>query len=501
MKEIMDICNTSNVGTLHQQQVQNDWKRLKHEVLCYKSSVPSYKIDTPVYIKNSNYKLRNESGYFVNISLFSEKGLKQIEQNKGFQVQFQIDKLDGNKKATLKKIIEGNKYITEINRINEKLKNENLKPLEKDVLINQLKTTTSVYETLLSKGEVYKQGSAQLKISKKGKIELLMSFTFESVKKDLDYNRILGIDLGIVNVATMSIWDDNYKEYDYISYKQNVMNGNELIAYRQKLYSMGLSEKDIQKEIYKYNLQLHQKQLNKCEVGMINGLEVVKYRETTEKRKRELSIASKYCGNKNDYIFEDDTISGRLGHGRDTKMKPVDKVRNRISNFVDTFNHKYSKYIVNFAIRNNCGTIQMEDLSGFSDQQKDKFLKNWSYYDLQDKIKSKANEVGIVVKFVLPHYTSLRCNSCGFIDYQNRDCKNNQAKFECVKCEHGKIDEKGKGRINADINASTNIALPNIESIILEQLEAQSKLNEKYKKMYDTYKKALSDKDKKKKTA
>ena len=39
----------------------------------------------------------------------------------------------------------------------------------------------------------------------------------------------------------------------------------------------------------------------------------------------------------------------------------------------------------------------------------------------------------------------------------NRDCKNNQAKFKCVVCGH---------EDNADINAAKNIAIPNIDRII-----------------------------------
>ena len=54
MKKIMNICNTSNVGTLHQQLVQNDWGRLKKEVLSCKANLPNYKIDTPYFIKNDN---------------------------------------------------------------------------------------------------------------------------------------------------------------------------------------------------------------------------------------------------------------------------------------------------------------------------------------------------------------------------------------------------------------------------------------------------------------
>lgn len=354
MKKIMSLANTSNVGTLHQQLVQNDWGRLKKDILSCKANLPTYKLSTPYFIKNDNFKFRNHNGYFVDIAFFNKEGLKQYGYKQGHKFEFQIDKLDGNKKATINKIINGE----------------------------------------------YKQGSAQLSISNKGKIELIISYSFEKEEIPvLNKNKILGIDLGITNVATMSVYDSIREQYDYFSWKTNVISGKELIIFRQKYYNL----------------------------------------------RRDMSIASKTAG------------QGRCGHGYKTKMKPVNKVRNKIANFADTYNHKISKYIVKFAIENNCGVIQMEDLSGATADTHNKMLKDWSYYDLQQKIKYKAKEQGIEVIKVNPRYTSKRCNKCGCIHEDNRDCKNNQSKFECKVCGYSE---------NADINASKNIAIPDIDNII-----------------------------------
>lgn len=354
MKLLMPLANTSNVGTLHQQLVQNDWGRIKKDVLNYKGQISRYKLDTPYFIKNDNYKLRNHNGYFVDIAFFNKEGLKKYGYKVGHKFEFQIDKIDNNKKTTINKIINGE----------------------------------------------YKQGSAQISISKKGKIELIISFGFEKdIENKLNKNKILGVDLGIVNTATMIAYDSDLDKYDYFSWKTNVIDGSELIKFRQKYYNL----------------------------------------------RREMSIASKYVGD------------GRVGHGYKTKMKPVDKVRDKVANFADTINHKYSKYIVDFAVKNRCGTIQMEDLTGATTNTNEKFLKDWSYYDLQNKIMYKAKEQGIEVVKVNPKYTSKRCNKCGNIHEDNRDCKKNQAKFKCVVCGH---------EDNADINACKNIAIPNIDKII-----------------------------------
>ena len=350
----MPIANTMNVGTLHQQLVQNTFNRLKKDLLNYRVSLPTFKLDTPYYIKGNNYKLRNNGGWFVDITFYNKQGLKENNLKTGHKFEFEIDTMDGNKKATINKLINGE----------------------------------------------YKQGSAQISISKKGKIELIISFGFEKqIEKELNKNRILGIDLGIVNTVAMSIWDNNKEDWDKISYKHRLIDGRELIAFRQKYYNL----------------------------------------------RRDMSISSKWAG------------EGRTGHGYKCKMKPVNKVRNKVANFADTYNHKVSKYIIDFAVKNNCGVIQMEDLTKATANTREKLLKDWSYYDLQSKIEYKAKEQGIEVIKIDPSYTSKRCSKCGCIHVDNRDCKNDQSNFTCKVCGHHE---------NADINASKNISLPNIEQII-----------------------------------
>lgn len=360
MKQLFPMANTSNIGTLHQQLVQNDWNRLKKDILGCKASIPNYKINTPYYFKNSCYKLRNNGGWFVDLAFFSKKGLEHYGFKTVHKFSFEIDKMDKNKKATITKLINGE----------------------------------------------YKQGSAQISISKKGKIELIISFGFEKeIDKPLNKDRILGIDLGIVNTATISIWDNKLNNWDKLSWKERIIDGAELIRFRQKYYNL----------------------------------------------RRDLSIGSKIVGD------------GRIGHGYKTKMKPLEKTRDKISNFADTYNHKISRYIVDLAVKKDCGVIQMEDLSGATSEVTESFLKDWAYYDLQQKIEYKAKEEGIEVIKVNPKYTSKRCSKCGCIHLDNRDCKNNQSKFECKVCGH---------KENADINASKNIAIPYIDKII-EQTEVQ----------------------------
>ena len=96
-------------------------------------------------------------------------------------------------------------------------------------------------------------------------------------------------------------------------------------------------------------------------------------------------------------------------------------------------------------------------MSGIGDKS-DKFLKNWTYYDLQQKVEYKAKEKGIDVKYIKPKYTSQRCSKCGYIDKENRENRDN---FICLKCGY---------KAHADYNASQNISIENIDKIIEEEI-------------------------------
>lgn len=186
---------------------------------------------------------------------------------------------------------------------------------------------------------------------------------------------------------------------------------------------------------------------NFCEDRFYIGRsEVEAFRKRTEARKRDLQRQGKYCGD------------GRIGHGYKTRNRPVLSISDAIRRFRDTANHKYSRYIVQKALEYGCGIIQMEDLQGFHSMTSNKFLRDWTYYDLRQKVEYKAKELGIEVRFVNSQYTSQRCSKCGHIDSANRPKEEKgQAYFKCTQCGF---------EANADYNASLNLATKDIKKII-----------------------------------
>lgn len=136
------------------------------------------------------------------------------------------------------------------------------------------------------------------------------------------------------------------------------------------------------------------------------------------------------------------------GHGRKKKLKALDRLSAHEKNFAKTYNHKVSKQIIQFVLGKKAKYINIEDLSDFSKQETNQlFLRNWSYYQLQQFIIYKAKMYGIEVRKINPAYTSQTCSVCGYVCKENRKT---QADFCCQKCGY---------HSNADFNAAKNIAM------------------------------------------
>ena len=212
--------------------------------------------------------------------------------------------------------------------------------------------------------------------------KLFMFLVVKSPKQvfKLDEEKVLGVDLGIVNPAYVSINTDKH--------------------FRQA-------------------------------IGSVDSF--LHTRLSLQKQRRSLQRNLKYTNG---------------GKGRTKKMEKLDNLGSKERNFAKTMNHTLSKEIVSLAVANKCGTINLEDLKGIGQSERNSFiLRNWSYFELQSMIQYKAKQVGITVNMVNPKYSSQRCSKCGHIHQDNRIT---QSKFLCQSC--GFED-------NADFNASKNISV------------------------------------------
>lgn len=106
-------------------------------------------------------------------------------------------------------------------------------------------------------------------------------------------------------------------------------------------------------------------------------------------RRRQIQEAVKRCQVKNRYSAG--------GKGRRKKCKAIDRWHEKEKNYVDTKLHTYSKMLVDYAVKMNCGQIVLISQKEREDEaKKDKYiLRNWSYYGLKEKIAYKCKMCGI----------------------------------------------------------------------------------------------------------
>lgn len=163
------------------------------------------------------------------------------------------------------------------------------------------------------------------------------------------------------------------------------------------------------------------------------------------------------------------------GHGRNKKLKVLERLGKSETHFVETYCHMVSKRVVEFAVKNRAKYINIENLNGYDTSQF--ILRNWSYYKLQQYITYKAERYGIAVRKINPCYTSQVCSVCGHWEDGQRKT---QASFECAnpKCESHK---KYKYGFNADFNAARNIAM---STLFMEDGKVTEKKKEEAREYY-----------------
>lgn len=134
------------------------------------------------------------------------------------------------------------------------------------------------------------------------------------------------------------------------------------------------------------------------------------------------------------------------------KLQKLERVRyNKIKNYM----HKSSRYIINYCVENNIGTIIIGKNDGWKQKVNIGKINNQSFVQIPfqmliDKIQYKADLVGIKIKLITEEYTSL----CSFFDGE---------KIEYHKKYMGKRINRGLFRtfngslINADVNGAFNI--------------------------------------------
>lgn len=95
--------------------------------------------------------------------------------------------------------------------------------------------------------------------------------------------------------------------------------------------------------------------------------------------------------------LEEGVSFSRGGKGIQRKRKALVQLGDKESRYVSHHLHLYSRKLVDFCIQQHAGTlvlVQQEDKIGIA-KEEEFVLRNWSYYELQTKIRYKAEKAGI----------------------------------------------------------------------------------------------------------
>lgn len=148
------------------------------------------------------------------------------------------------------------------------------------------------------------------------------------------------------------------------------------------------------------------------------------------------SVKKKYVG-----------LRSRLqSKGTRSSQRHLSKVRGKEQRFMRDVNHVISRRLIDSAGKN--GVIVLEKLKGIREarhKRKQNWLfSNWAFYQLEQFLIYKGEEIGVVVEFVRAKNTSRTCSVCGNLDRKQRQGPT----FVCRAC--GVV-------LHADLNASINI--------------------------------------------
>lgn len=167
-------------------------------------------------------------------------------------------------------------------------------------------------------------------------------------------------------------------------------------------------------------------------------------------------IDGKYVRSKNSYYNKEIArlTSIAMKQSKSSKYfkrtKQLNKLQTKRNNFIKDYIHKASKKIIDLAIFNKCHTIVIGDFKGVKQENTAKSFVQTPQQELVNKIKYKAELLGIKIKMQEESYTS----GCSALDLEEI-CKNTYNKNRRI---YRGLFKSNKGiLINADINGSLNI--------------------------------------------
>lgn len=137
--------------------------------------------------------------------------------------------------------------------------------------------------------------------------------------------------------------------------------------------------------------------------------------------------------------------------------RALKRLSGKEARFMRNVNHVISRRIIYFAQATGNPTIAIEELDGIRNAPRRKAQNadahSWAFYQLEQFLRYKADDLGFDVIEIDPKYTSQGCSKCGYTAKSNR----NGHDFTCKACGFS---------LHSDLNAARNI---NLRGILFRQ--------------------------------
>lgn len=130
--------------------------------------------------------------------------------------------------------------------------------------------------------------------------------------------------------------------------------------------------------------------------------------------------------------------SGRIGHGRVRTLRPIEHLAGKAERWRETRCQVIARRFVLWLEKEGVTRLYVDDFSGIRDTPPElleqgewiwKKIQEWPYYQLQMRISSCCEEVGIEVVVRNPQGISSQCSFCG-----SRKVSIRQRKISCAEC-------------------------------------------------------------------
>lgn len=158
---------------------------------------------------------------------------------------------------------------------------------------------------------------------------------------------------------------------------------------------------------------------------LYDGNDIVAYLKQMQERRKQYQRDAK--------------AAARAGRGRKRILRPIQHLSDKGGRWRATKCQTIARRLTRWLADRGVKKLLVEDLSNIRDghignEYVEQLIQEWPFYQLEQRIRSCCEEVGIEVENLPPQFISQQCPQCGDVDEDNRDLK--RWKLKCSQCSY-----------------------------------------------------------------